>query len=393
MNKVHILGIGLNNLNKNELAKSLKELLQSRKKYIVTPNPEFLLAAQKDQEFFKILEQADLALPDGIGLKFASWVKGYNLKRYTGSNLVKGLLALANKLHLRVAVINWKGGLSNDEEIFKKVKNDFPRLGFFVLSIDRDFKSYNPQILRTFRPDIVFVGLGAPYQEKLIKKRLLKDLPSLRFAIGVGGSFDFITGKIKRAPKFFQVIGFEWLWRLIVQPFGMKLMRLKRIYNAVIVFPLAFIAWQFRRFFYRKNVVALIINKNNEVLILNSAGKNNYWGLPQGGVDRNEKLEEAVRREVFEETSLSDLEILASFKNIYQYDWPKHYTHSGYKGQRQSLFVMRYYGANNAVKTNSFEHKAYRWVKIDNLLNAASQVHRKQYELFLRKYYESKRTH
>jgi putative (di)nucleoside polyphosphate hydrolase len=135
-------------------------------------------------------------------------------------------------------------------------------------------------------------------------------------------------------------------------------------------------------------VVAFIYNQNEEVLILNSRGKGDYWGLPQGGIDQGETIEPAVRREVKEETGLTELILRATFKNIYSYTWSKPYTHSGYKGQRQSLCVLEYRGASTAVKTNPFEHKAYRWVKIKDLLSKSSPVHRKQYELFLKKYYE-----
>jgi len=126
-------------------------------------------------------------------------------------------------------------------------------------------------------------------------------------------------------------------------------------------------------------------------LILNAAGRRTYWGLPQGGVDGRESIEEAVHREVFEETGLKDLKVLAVFPNSYQYDWPKHYTHRGYKGQRQSFFILKYYGSRGAVRTNPIEHKGYRWVPLDQLTKAASLVHRKQYEIFLQKYYALQR--
>jgi N-acetylglucosaminyldiphosphoundecaprenol N-acetyl-beta-D-mannosaminyltransferase len=85
-------------------------------------------------------------------------------------------------------------------------------------------------IINNFSPAILFVALGFPEQEKLIYQHL-SDLKTVKFAIGVGGTFDFITNKIARAPKFLRYLGLEWLWRLLLQP-----KRLKRIYRATLVF-------------------------------------------------------------------------------------------------------------------------------------------------------------
>ncbi len=385
MDKTFILGVPITVATPNELSKAIRRLLYRRRGHIVTPNPEFLLLAQKHQEFFSVLENADLSIPDGIGLKFAGWLKGVNLHRYSGSNLVKYLLDVANQKRGRVAVANWRNGLSSNEEIVEAIKKRHPHLKTYVFSLDRDNFSYDVKRLKAFQPDIVFVSLGAPSQDIFIRSRLLKDLPTIRLAMGVGGSFDFLTGKLKRAPAIVQLLGFEWLWRLIKQPW-----RIKRIFNAVVVFPLSVIEWEIRRFRYRKNVAAFIVNKNNEVLLLNPIrSQAHYWSLPQGGVEKNESIEEAIRREIKEETGLTEYSIVSSHLNIYKFDWPKYYTLHGYKGQRQSLFIIKYNGKPSAVKTNRFEHRRYRWVSVDSLLQTVSRTRREQYELFLKKYYES----
>ncbi|MCX6792995.1 MAG: WecB/TagA/CpsF family glycosyltransferase [Candidatus Falkowbacteria bacterium] len=383
MKKIHILGVTIDILSSSELKRSILQLLNRRRGHIVTPNPEFLLLAQDNQEFFSVLNRADLSIPDGIGLKFAGWLKGVNIHRYAGSNLVKFLLSLANQKHLRVAVINRQDGLSNDEDINQALRKQFPHLKFLVCSIDREYQKYDVLYLRAFKPDVVFVTLGAPWQDNFIRKHLLRDIPRLGIAMGVGGSFDFITGKIKRAPKVFQALGIEWLWRLIMQPW-----RWKRIFNAVVVFTFTVLAWQIRRFQFRPNVVTLIINQFDEVLILNRLGKSDYWGLPQGGIDAGEKAAKAAEREAFEETGLKNLQIIGRFDSLVSYVWPKHYTNRGYKGQRQTLFIMRYYGERNAVKLDKYEHKAYKWVNIKDLIRSVSPIHKTNYELFLKKYWE-----
>lgn len=380
--KIFILGIPLDNLSSPELKRRLLYILSYRRQaQIVTPNPEFLLAAQSDKDFYAALNAATLSVPDGMGLKFAAWLKGSGLYRHPGANLVKGLLNLASAKKYRVAVINWSKGLSSDDDIKRAVAASYPGVTLYVESLERITKGYDVSRLRSFKPDILFVTFGAPSQDIFIS-RYRKNLPSLRLAMGVGGSFDFLTGRLKRAPGFFRALGLEWLWRLILQPW-----RWQRIWRAVVIFSLKALQWELRRFRYRPNVAALIVNDDNETLILNAQGHGDYWGLPQGGIDPGESAEEAVLREVQEETSLRGLRIVRRFSNIYKYTWSKPYTRYGYKGQSQSLFILRYSGPRDAVRLSRYEHKAFRWVKIEDLLHKASPVHKKQYEIFLAKYY------
>ncbi len=384
--RISILGVPLDIISRAELKRRLLDILSYRHgRHIVTPNPEFLLEAQRNSEFLSVLRNASLSVPDGIGLKFAAWIKGANLHRFTGASIVTGLLGYAEAKKMRVAILNWRQGLSSDEDIKQALHRQYPKLLFLVDSLEKDHNNYSIATIKNFRPDILFVGLGAPEQDIFISRRL-RDLRTVRLAMGVGGSFDYITKKMPRAPRLFQVLGFEWLWRLLLKPSS----RWRRIWKAVVVFPLLVIRWELRRFRLRPNVVGFIVNQFEEVLILNSCGRGDYWGLPQGGTERGESIEEAVRREVAEETSLTDISVVAIFKDIYEYVWNKPFTHSGYKGQRQTLCVISYNGPTRAVRTNPFEHKAYRWVKINELLRQSSPVHKKQYELFLKKYFEYK---
>lgn len=379
--RLFILGVPLDVLREAELKRCLLDILvYRRQRQIVTPNPEFLLCAQKQPEFLSVLREAHLAIPDGFGLKLAAWIKRTNLQRFPGSNVVKGLLKFASQKGLKVAIINRKDGLSTNEEILETLLRLYPSLNVYIEATEQKQPHVSLEKLKRFQPDILFSTLGAPEQDILIA-RIRRKLPSLRLGMGVGGSFDYLTKKLPRAPRLFRQLGFEWLWRLFLQP-----KRWKRIWQAVFVFLATVIQWEFRSLRFRPNVVVMIINRFEEVLILNARGRGNYWGLPQGGQDRGESVEETMRREAFEETGLSDLELLACFNNIYHYTWNKPYTHSGYKGQRQTLCVVRYKGERNTVKTNPFEHKAYRWVYLHDLVAQTSPVHKKQYELFLKTY-------
>ena len=230
----NILGINLNELGRNELLKKIIAFINDDEQhYLVTPNPEIILAAGKDEELFYILNKADLAPADGFGLKIAGLLSGFNLPRITGADLSLELLKIAQEKKLKTLILNWNQGLSNKIDLETSLYKKFKDLNFKIIDINRD-KLLNPEIIEQiniFSPILMFNTLGSPYQEKLIYHNL-KKLPSVKLALGVGGAFDFISGRSQRAPKIMRILGIEWLWRLIQQP-----QRIKRIYNATIVFP------------------------------------------------------------------------------------------------------------------------------------------------------------
>ena len=382
---IKIFGIKIDKLTSREVLEKVEEFLLSNKQYhIVTLNSEILLEAQKDEEYFYVLNNADLSVVDGSGPKFAGLITGNNLERIPGADLTKKILQIAQNKKLKVVVLNWNGGLSKKKDIEKALTKKYASLKFVVENIERDFanfaKTENLARLQKFEPDILFVTLGAPHQEKFIYHNLNK-IPSAKLALGVGGSFDFISGKIRRAPLIFQKLGIEWLWRLIMQP-----QRWKRIYNAVIIFPYKFIKWRFvNKFFYRKNVVGFIFNNQNQVLIVNKAG-DDYWGLPQGGIDGGESDDDAILREMKEETNIDSIDILGKFEDIYKYKWPKGYTRSGYKGQRQTLYVLKFNGEDDEIKLSPWELKDWKWVEIDKLVSESDEKRKEAYEIFLEKF-------
>ena len=386
---IKILGVKIEKLTSKEVLKRVEEfLLSDSQHYAVTLNSEILLEAQKDEEYFHILNNADLSVVDGSGPKFAGLATGNNIKRIPGADLTKKILRIAESKKLKIAVLNWDKGLSKKEDIKKALMKKYSDLKFIVENVKRDFadfaKTENLARLREFEPDILFITLGAPDQEKFIYHNLNK-IPSAKLALGVGGSFDFISGKIKRAPLIFQKLGIEWFWRLIMQPW-----RWRRIYNAVIIFPCKFIKWKFiNRFLYRKNVVGFIFNKQNQVLIVNRVGDIDYWGLPQGGVDSGESDNDAILREMKEETNIDNIGILGKFENIYKYKWTKEHKKrdiTGYKGQKQTLYILKFNGKDNEIKLSPWELKDWKWVEIDKLISEADEVHKEAYEIFLEKW-------
>ncbi|PIT94771.1 hypothetical protein COT98_02320 [Candidatus Falkowbacteria bacterium CG10_big_fil_rev_8_21_14_0_10_39_9] len=384
---IKILGVKLNTESKAEILDRIRSFLASYSQhYIVTPNPEIVLLAQNDEEYFYILNQADLSLPDGIGLKFAGLTMGRNIPRISGSDLTRDLLKLAETEHEPVLIINWKKGLSSATEITTALKTLYPQLQLEVWDLDRieaDQKDWLPKMTSA---KIMFVNLGAPYQEKFIWHQLAK-LPTVKVALGIGGSFDFLTGKAQRAPKLMIILGLEWLFRVIKQP-----RRLKRIYQATAVFITKIINWRFiLPFKYRPNVACLLYKIRDGkiyILLVKRTAENNYWQLPQGGTD-GLSLKEAGQKELREETNTDKFKVQAIYKNLYRYEIdPKHNNyqrHTGYKGQKQGLLIAEFKGKDPDIKVNYWDHSRFQWVTFDKLIETVHPEKREGYKIFLKK--------
>jgi len=400
---VNILGINLSEFSQTEVLNKVADFLSDgRQHYIVTPNPEIILAADNDEEFFYILNKADLSLADGFGLKIAGWFFGHNLPRVTGADITVDLLKMAAEKKIKVMILNWENGLSKEKDIEAALKQKFPELIFSVLSISRD-KFLAPEkitAINNFAPTILFNTLGFPYQEKLIYHNLSK-LTAVKVALGIGGSFDYITGKINRGPKFLRYLGLEWFWRLLnIFKYKDSSRRLKRIYRATFVFlKQVFIVRFVNQYFYRKNVACFLFKKEEgkiKVLILERRDEANHWQLPQGGTD-GEDLETAGRRELFEETSLKDLKTVAVFKNLYKYSFPKitdseerfrgskRYTYD-YKGQKQGLYIAELTDPTQEVKVCFWDHVNFKWVDKDDLINNLHPYRQPGAKIFLAKF-------
>lgn len=232
-----IFKVEIDQKTKEEIWRKIKKILQDStfKKpfFIVTLNPEILLKARKNFEYQKIFNSADLKINDGFGLQLLAKLKKKKIgERLTGADLAEMILLEANSLNLKIGLVLNQEGLSFKKELenflFEKGINNF-----FVFSQNRDAFLESEKFPENFsQSQILLVGLGAPYQEKFIFQAIKNGYFSdLKLAIGVGGTFDFWTGKQKRAPLFLRKIGLEWLWRLFFQPW-----RLGRIWKATVVF-------------------------------------------------------------------------------------------------------------------------------------------------------------
>ena len=233
---MEILGVKLDNFTRKEiLAKVTTFLAEERFHQIATINPEFVLRAQKDVAFRDVLNDCDLKVVDGIGIWFAFLRFGKYLKsRMTGIDLMIEILKLAAENKLKVFLVSYVGALSSWEETKEAIQKIYPNLEIDGVDINKNSTNYQ---LLTTNFEVIFCSLGAPHQELFLHSLKTEENARIRLAMGVGGSFDFLTGKRKRASRFLQKIGLEWLWRFLQEP----KYRAKRIWKAVVVFPIKII--------------------------------------------------------------------------------------------------------------------------------------------------------
>ena len=215
--KTEILGIGFDDLSRQEAARRGAELLEEDKfHYVVTPNPEFILAAEKDADFRAVLNGADLVLPDGIGVVYSAKILGTPLKeRVPGIEFAADMLACLNEMGGRLFLLGAKPGVAQ-----KAGENILARYPNIVLCGARDgyFKDEEAVLLEVAaaRPDLLFVCLGAPKQEKWMAR--WGQHTGARMAIGLGGCLDVFAGNVERAPESWQKLGLEWAYRLKKEP-------------------------------------------------------------------------------------------------------------------------------------------------------------------------------
>ena len=215
--KTEILGVRFDNLTQQEAAQQGRQLLEEDKfHYVVTPNPEFLLAAEKDPEFRRVLNAADLVLPDGIGVVYSAKILGTPLKeRVPGIEFAEAMLSALNEMGGRLYLLGAKPGVA--EEAGRRICARYPALvlcgthdGYF-----KDEQAILPEIAAA-KPDLLFVCLGAPKQEKWMAR--WGRHTGAKLAIGLGGCLDVFAGNVRRAPEQWQKLGLEWAYRLKKEP-------------------------------------------------------------------------------------------------------------------------------------------------------------------------------
>lgn len=238
-NKVRILGIDVDNISIDEAGEITKQLVENSNKsckVIVAPNTEFIMMAQKDEEFYNILRGADLATPDSVGVMIGGKLQKKPLKqRIPGQMYFRKVLEVGEKEGWTFYLLGGKDDVpALATENLKKIYPNIKILGYHEGFFEKDSEEDVIAEINKLKPNVLFVAMGAPIQEKWIEKH--KHELNVDVAAGQGGTFDYEAGKIKRAPIIFQKLGIEWFWRLMLQPARIFRMIVLPIYLMKIVF-------------------------------------------------------------------------------------------------------------------------------------------------------------
>jgi N-acetylglucosaminyldiphosphoundecaprenol N-acetyl-beta-D-mannosaminyltransferase len=221
MNSVHILGVRVDDVTMDAALESVAQFMQEpRLHQIASVNPEFIMAARRNPEFARVLEENDLNLPDGANLIRASrFLRKPLRQRVAGSDLIWHLGERAAQEGWRIFFLGAREGVA--EQASEKLLARYPRLqiaGVYAGSPQPRHDAEQVGRVIASGAQILFVAYGAPAQDLWIARNRTPLSGSVRVAMGVGGAFDFIAGRVPRAPMWMQSAGLEWLFRLIQEP-------------------------------------------------------------------------------------------------------------------------------------------------------------------------------
>lgn len=416
--RVSVAGLMVDRFNKQELLSAVTQrLAEGHKTFIVTAYSEFLYASLTTTSVMNTLNSADIIVPDGIGILWADkflhepfTVKSFHAKIFqgfyqilktgfgiifspesvrktfsetiVGADLFWDLAELAEKNNHSVYIL---GGFEDTPQIVaQKLQSKFPKLHIAGASNKRKDDASVLDDISAVKPDILFVAFGPITQEQWIADNLGK-LP-VKLAIGLGGTFDYVAGKVPHPPKWIRGIGLEWAYRLATQP-----RRIKRIWNATYGLCQALLRYKvFTSQPYRQNVVPVLFNKENKVLVCKrnpiqpgirwfgrpdgKAPFANYWQFPQGGIDPGERREDAAARELMEETGITSASLIKFSEHKNHYDWlnarrPLWGNISHFRGQEQHIAYFSFDGNRDEIKVDNDEFVDYTWVDVKDLLD------------------------
>jgi N-acetylglucosaminyldiphosphoundecaprenol N-acetyl-beta-D-mannosaminyltransferase len=217
---VDVLGVRVDDVTYDEaLARSAEFAASPVPRYVVTPNPEFVVLARKDATFRAILNQSDLAIPDGGGLLLAARLFGQPLREQVrGTDLCYGLVAMAPARGWRLFLLGAAPRVA--EAAAERLRARYPGLvvaGTYAGDASPAGDAVTrAAIERAGRCDVLLVAYGAVRQEQWIARNLAG--LDVGVAIGVGGVLDFMSGRVRRAPPLVRRLGVDWLFRLLIQP-------------------------------------------------------------------------------------------------------------------------------------------------------------------------------
>jgi N-acetylglucosaminyldiphosphoundecaprenol N-acetyl-beta-D-mannosaminyltransferase len=220
-----VLGVPVDDATEAQVLKFVAEAVESRSgQKIVTVNAEYVVKARQDPEFLHVVRDADLATADGAGVLWALRRQGIRIpRRVGGSDLIWSISHQAAQHGHRIFFLGAAPGVAG--QAAGKLAARYPGLsiaGTFAGSPGEDENGHIVDLIRRSKADILFVAFGAPQQDLWISQNLTGTGAAV--AMGVGGSFDYVAGIARRAPRWMQDHGLDWLWRLVRQPWRWRRM-------------------------------------------------------------------------------------------------------------------------------------------------------------------------
>ena len=225
MNRIDVLGIEFDNTDILEAVERAIRLMEERRHaYVVTPNPEIILESQKNEKLASAVKSADMVLPDGVGVIYASHILGTPIRnRIPGIDFASALMARISENGRKVFLLGAKPGVA--ELAGERLAERYPGLvicgvndGYF----EEEDTEFIIEKINSASPDLVLVCLGSPKQEIWMKNNA--ELLDVGLLIGLGGALDVYAGVVERAPRKWRSMGLEWLYRLIREPKRIKRM-------------------------------------------------------------------------------------------------------------------------------------------------------------------------
>lgn len=217
MDRIDVLGVKFDNTNLDEAVNRGMECVKEHNAaYVVTPNPEIVLAAEKNPDLQYALSAADMVLPDGIGVIYSAKILGTPLEgRVTGIDFATRMMEKLAEINGSVYLFGAKPGVA--EKAADNILEQFP--GIRVAGTQNGYFEDDAPIIEDInrvKPDFLFVCLGFPKQEIWMHENTSR--LDIGIMAGLGGCLDVFAGVAERAPEGFQKAGLEWLYRLYKEP-------------------------------------------------------------------------------------------------------------------------------------------------------------------------------
>ena len=230
LDQTRVLGVRVDCLDMKTALEQIEHFVDEGGPHLVaTVNPEFVMRARRDKPFGRVLEGADLCLPDGRGVVWAARRQGCDMREpVAGTDMLPLLAALCARRGFRLFLLGAARGVAN--ELADKLRADNPTLEVAAHSGDPAERSdaETLKLIHEHGTQVLAVAYGAPKQEIWIDR--LKNRLGVAVAIGVGGAFDYLTGRVPRAPEWMRDAGLEWLHRLFYQPWRIRRMAVLPVY-------------------------------------------------------------------------------------------------------------------------------------------------------------------